>query len=60
LIHYQEIDTWTAYKDISIEDISDEVEAFKASQTKLVTNLQTEFNDAITYFQGSITSFTES
>ena len=52
LIHYQEIDTWAEYKDKSIKDISDEVEAFKASQTQLVTNLQTEFNDAITYFQG--------
>ncbi len=59
LIHFQEIDTWAAYKDKTIADISDEIAAFKASQAKLVTSLQTEFDDGITYFQGNSIQFDE-
>jgi hypothetical protein len=57
LIHYHEIDTWAAYKDKTIEDIPDEVEYFKASQTKLVTSIQKEFDDGIRYFQGNQIEF---
>lgn len=57
LIHYQEIDAWAAYKDKTIEAISDEVDAFKTSQTKLVTSLQTEFENGVRYFQGAQIEF---
>lgn len=57
LIHFQEIDVWAAYKDKNVAALSDEVAAFKASKTKLVTSIQTEFQDSITYFQGELIEF---
>ncbi len=57
LIHFQEIDTWSIYKDKTIEDFPDEIAAFKASETKLVTSVQAEFNNYIAYFQGNLIKF---
>jgi hypothetical protein len=57
LIHYHEIDTWATYKKKSIEELSDEVETFKQSQTALVTSLQSEYEQGLTYFQGSQIDF---
>jgi hypothetical protein len=57
LIHYHEIEAWAEHKDKTIESLSDEVTEFKASQTKLVTNLQTEFNRGSRYFQGGSIEF---
>lgn len=57
LFHYQEIDTWVTYKDKTIEDIPDEVAAFKASQTKLITSSQTEFEEGVRYFQRNHIAF---
>ena len=57
LIHYQEIDAWAEYKEKNIEEIPNEVAAFKASQIKLVASTQTEFDDGITYFQGDLIEF---
>ena len=57
LIHFQEIDVWGEYKNKKIENLGDDVAAFKASKTKLVTSSQTEFQDNITYFQGDLIVF---
>ncbi len=57
LFHYHEINTWAGYKDRSITELADEVEEFKNSQTALVTSLQAEYEQGLTYFQGPLIDF---
>jgi hypothetical protein len=52
LLHYFEIDTWAAYREKTLQDIETDIEAFRASQTALVTSLQAAYDHWVTYFQG--------
>ena len=57
LLHYQEIDLWAAYKEKKIQDIPEEVTAFRAAQIKMATSSQTEFDEFVDYFQGNSIRF---
>ena len=51
LIHFHEIDIWAIYKGKTIEEIADEVAEYKSSQATLVTSLQSEYDQGLSYFQ---------
>ena len=52
LVYFREIDLWTAYKDKSLDDVQDEVQAYLAAQAKVLADAVAAHTTLREYFLG--------